>query len=146
MLALPGTFRPRLPQRKGTGPRNVSNQQPWLSASIPRRRRPMHLYRLRCTLPRKTSYTSDTLKVTLSKTTVRALSSLPSRQSPPTSKRLSSCPRHILSSSKVLPHSMAPRPALEKQYMSSGSKPAKQVVEPRPSASFVLVSPYSAPH
>ncbi|KAN0093745.1 hypothetical protein V8E51_016929 [Hyaloscypha variabilis] len=36
---------------------------------------------------------------------------------------------------------MAPRPELEKQYMSSGSKPKKTVAEPRPSASILLISP-----
>ncbi|KAH8592132.1 hypothetical protein B0O99DRAFT_630532 [Bisporella sp. PMI_857] len=36
---------------------------------------------------------------------------------------------------------MAPPPALQKQYMSSGSKPAKQTAGPRPSASVLLISP-----
>jgi len=39
------------------------------------------------------------------------------------------------SSCKGRQPSMAPRPELEKQYMSSGSKPKKPVAEPRPSAS-----------
>jgi len=41
----------------------------------------------------------------------------------------------------ILPKMAPPRPALEKQYMSSGTKPTKQVAEPRPSSSFVSLSP-----
>jgi hypothetical protein len=41
---------------------------------------------------------------------------------------------------RPIPPKMAPpRPALEKQYMSSDTKPAKQVAEPRPSSSFVSI-------
>jgi 8-oxo-dGTP pyrophosphatase MutT (NUDIX family) len=37
---------------------------------------------------------------------------------------------------------MAPRPELEKQYMSStAAKPAKKIPDPRPSASILLISP-----
>ncbi|TVY56991.1 putative nudix hydrolase 7, partial [Lachnellula cervina] len=34
-----------------------------------------------------------------------------------------------------------PRPELEKQYMSSNSKPKKEIAEPKPSASILLISP-----
>lgn len=36
---------------------------------------------------------------------------------------------------------MAPPPALQKQYMTSESKPKKTIAEPRPSASILLISP-----
>jgi 8-oxo-dGTP pyrophosphatase MutT (NUDIX family) len=41
----------------------------------------------------------------------------------------------------ISPRMAPPRPALEKQYMSSGTEPAKQVAEPRPSSSFVSLPP-----
>jgi 8-oxo-dGTP pyrophosphatase MutT (NUDIX family) len=61
------------------------------------------------------------------------------------SERYSTGPAVLsLAQRPILPKMAPPRPALEKQYMSSGTKPAKQVAEPRPSSSSVSL--HTLPH
>ncbi|CZR55518.1 related to NUDIX family hydrolase [Phialocephala subalpina] len=100
----------------------------------------MHPRQLRCIITLRTSYTSNAAPITFSKSTIRSLRIIPSSQSP-TLSRTSRTQPLLLSLRRVFPPSMAPRPALEKQYMSSGTKPTKQIAEPRPSASILLISP-----
>ncbi len=115
-LGSPGNIQPRN-QRLFVAPRATRQ---------PSQCRSMHLNRLSCTASRKCTL-GNIIKLSQPIHTFikPRLNSQHSYRKLPWSAL--SCRGHI--------RGMAPRPELEKQYMSSGSKPKKSVAEPRPSAS-----------
>lgn len=94
--------------------------------------RPMHLYRGAWRVLSRGDIFISPAKRTLAKVGSLHSDSKASRFSRPSNNKGRTYLRR-----PIQPKMAPPRPALEKQYMSSGTKPAKQVAEPRPSSSFV---------
>lgn len=108
-------------------------------------RRPMFFNRLKCaSLIRypidEALYISIAAKPTRNLQR-RAFSSFQPSESPTATPTLKTNRAPIAVPSRSLPHKMAPTTPLGKQYMSSGTKPKKEVDVPRPSARYFFPSP-----